>query len=456
MPITRTEKKAAKVSPARAAAFHILLELARSASAHSDDLLRSDRVNALSSQDRNLCTALVMGTLRWQLALDETIAPLLTHKSKLDEPVRTALRLAAFQLLFSDRIPAHSAISDSVELTKRAGHRFASGLVNAVLRKIAATSETINGQITAQSAHPAWLSQRWTKQFGPENAAAIFQYDQQLPPVYLRFANPEAEAALTAEGITLAASPFLHASRLVVAGDAASSNVVRDGLARIQDEGSQLIAELLGPQAASPAAILDCCAAPGGKAAILAERHPSSRVLACDISAVRLKKMDELFKKQPALAKIECRVEDAALINGSEQFDLILCDVPCSGTGTLARNPEIKLRLHPDDLLRQQARQVDILRAALKALAPGGRLIYSTCSLEPEEDEEVIQAVLKNEPATRVIPMQQTIERLAADGILHEAGAALLLSQCVRSEFLRTIPGTVAVDGFFAAMLTKS
>jgi 16S rRNA (cytosine967-C5)-methyltransferase len=456
MPTTRTEKKAAKVSPARAAAFHILLELARSASAHSDDLLRSDRVNALSSQDRNLCTALVMGTLRWQLALDETIAPLLTHKSKLDEPVRTALRLAAFQLLFFDRIPAHAAISDSVELTKRAGHRFASGLVNAVLRKIAASSEAIKGHITAMSAHPDWLVQRWTKQFGPENAAAIFKYDQQLPPVHVRLPNPEAETALTAEGITLAASPFLNASRLVVAGDAANSNAVRNGLARIQDEGSQLIAELLGAQADAPAAILDCCAAPGGKTATLAERHASSRVVACDISAARLKKMEELFRPQPALAKIECRLADAALIDGSEQFDLILCDVPCSGTGTLARNPEIKLRLHPDDLSRQQARQVDILRAALKALAPAGRLLYSTCSLEPEEDEQVILAILKADPSVRVLPIQETIENLAADRILHEAGVALLLSQCIRGQFLRTIPGLVAVDGFFAAMLTKN
>jgi 16S rRNA (cytosine967-C5)-methyltransferase len=455
MPITKPEKKAAKVSPARAAAFHILLEIARAASAHSDDLLRSDRVNALSAQDRNLCTALVMGTLRWQLSLDETIASFLTHKSKLDEPVCTALRLAAFQLLFSDRIPAHAAISDSVELTKRAGHRFASGLVNAVLRKIAATSQTIKGQITAKSAHPYWLVERWTKQFGPENAAAIFQYDQQLPPVYVRLANPEAETALTSEGIKLAASPFLDTSRLVVAGDAASSNAVRNGLARIQDEGSQLIADLLGTQAAAPVSILDCCAAPGGKAAILAEQHPSSRVVACDISAARLKKMEELFRPQPALAKIECRLADAALIDGSEQFDLILCDVPCSGTGTLARNPEIKLRLHAEDLLRQQARQIHILRAALKALAQGGRLLYSTCSLEPEEDEEVIGAVLKADPSIRIVPMQEILEK-AADGILHEAGASLLLSHCVQGNFLRTIPGKAAVDGFFAAMLMKS
>lgn len=445
-------RKITKISPARAAAFHILLEVSRSASAHSDDLLRSSAIDALSAQDRNLCTALTMGVLRWQLMLDEAIAPLLTHKTKLDLPVRVALRMAAFQLLFLDRIPAHAAISDSVELTKRAGHRYASGLVNAVLRKLTANPKTHPEPLCA---HPAWLLQRWADSLPQESLDAICNWDQRQPPATIRLVTSEAESLLIAESIQLEPGHLLTASRHVAAGDAASSAVLHQGLARMQDEGSQLVAELLSAGSTSPSSILDCCAAPGGKTAILAERHPESRVVACDVSSSRVARMQELFAKQPQLSRIECRVADATLLSPAERFGLILCDVPCSGTGTLARNPEIKLRLQPEDLLRQQERQVAILQCAMRALAPGGELVYSTCSLEPEENEQVVQTVLSAKPEYRIIPMRSRIERLHANGILHDDGAALLLSQGLHGNYLRTTPGIIPADGFFAAIFTR-
>lgn len=442
-----------RISPARSAAFHILLATSRSTSAHSDDLLRSAAVDVLTPQDRNLCTALTMGVLRWQLLLDEQIALLLKHKNRLDDEVRVALRLGAFQLLFLDRIPAHAAISDSVELTKRWGHRFASGLVNAVLRKIAAHEREVD--LSARRAHPEWMLQRWAAFLPQESVSVLCEWDQQPPPMSVRLATPDAEAAFIAEGVQLAPGHFLTASRRVLSGDASAAVAIHNGLAHIQDEGSQLVAELLSVNRGEPRSILDCCAAPGGKTAILAERHPGSRVVACDISKARLEKMQAGFSMKPRLAQIECCVADATTLSAIGQFDQILCDVPCSGTGTLARNPEIKLRLQPEDFARQQERQIAILQSALRALAPGGELVYSTCSLEPEENEQVIRAVLAREPDVQIVPMRLRIEELSANVVLHKAGADLLLSKGIQGEFLRTIPGIIPTDGFFAAILTR-
>jgi len=445
------------ISPARFAAFHILLELHQSSSAHSDDLLQSPRVDALAAQDRHLCTTLVMGVLRWQLFLDGRIAPLLTHKTRLDDPVRIALRLGAFQMLLLDRIPAHAAISESVELTKQAGHRFASGLVNAVLRKLAKapTLEQDSIRFDPAWAHPAWLVQRWTDTLGPEVAQAICAYNQAPPLACVRIASDAAHDALLSEGFVLGPGEFLRDARRVLSGDLSSSPSLHSGKARIQDEGSQLIAELLALNAAADAIILDCCAAPGGKTAILAERNPHSKIVAMDISATRVARMRRLFQSSPSLATVECHTADATALPASPRYERILCDVPCSGTGTLARNPEIKARLTPDQLLRHQERQIAILQAALQRLKPGGELLYSTCSLEPEENEQVIEAVLDRQPQLRLIPVRQRLEELASAGILHTAGAEILLSKALHGDFLRITPGSVQTDGFFAAILTK-
>jgi 16S rRNA (cytosine967-C5)-methyltransferase len=453
-----TSRPPSKISPAREAAFKVLLELAQSSQTHSDDMLQTPKIDRLSAQDRNLCTALVMGVLRWQLVLDAEIAKLLTHRSKLDEPVRVAMRLGVFQLSLLDRIPAHAAISDSVELTKRAGHRFASGLVNAVLRKVAVARDTQAVPASPMSthteeAHPDWLVSRWRKLLGSTAAAAICEYDQQAPATTLRVVSANAEAALQADGIMLEPGRFLTAARQVIAGSI-SSNAVQSGEVRLQDEGSQLVAELLGTSRPVNS-ILDCCAAPGGKTAILAERYPSARVVAWDVSANRIARMKQRFEASPSLARIEYQAGDATLVPVTMPYDLILCDVPCSGTGTLARNPEIKVRLKPEDLPRQQERQIAILHAALRHLAPAGRLLYSTCSLEPEENEEVLERVLAENGNVRLIPIEQRIHQLSKAGILHEVGAAHLLGYAVRGDFLRTIPGLSPCDGFFAALLTR-
>jgi 16S rRNA (cytosine967-C5)-methyltransferase len=443
------------IAPARAAAFHILLGL-ETRTGHSDDLLRSAAVSRLSEQDRHLATTLVMGTLRWQSALDSRVAGFLKRPdSQLEVPVRLTLRMGAFQLLHLDRIPAHAAIDESVELAKRHGQAHAAGMVNAVLRRLATAPRAPlpdprnAAELSSMYAHPYWLVERWVAVYGLARATTICQFDQDQAPTSLRLLAAGAEEALLAEGIELAPGTFLTQARRVVQGDITGAKSLREGLVRIQDEGSQLVAELAG----HGNRILDTCAAPGGKTAILAKRNPAARIVASDASGKRLEEMRCLMPVDP---RISYRVADAAKTMWGERFDLILCDVPCSGTGTLARNPEIRHRLDAAELKRQQVRQIAILRAAMAALEPGGRLIYSTCSLEPEENEAVVSACLAAIPGFRIEPLEGELDALTSSGVLTAEGSQRLRESAMVKGCLRTLPGVHPCDGFFAALLTRA
>lgn len=438
------------VSPARRAAFSILKTLEKDG--HSDTLLRGGNVDALSEPDRKLTTALVLGVLRWQISLDQQVRPFLKHpNAKLDSDALIALRLGAFQLLHMDRIPARAAVDESVGLTKQAGHRFASGMVNAVLRKLAASRPEYDASTMADSCqgHPAWMVERWTDFYGAEAARAICRHGQHQANLSVRLNGAEAEAELVSAGVSLQPGAFLSAARQVVAGDVASVTAIREGHVRIQDEGSQLIAELV-PRGRS---ILDCCAAPGGKTLILAERDPEAQISACDGSHQRLAQL----KKRLAILgeRVQCRLADATKLEHDSAFDVALADVPCSGTGTLGRNPEIRHRLRLEDLPRHHARQTAILGAALRAVRPGGYVLYSTCSIEPEENEQVVAAVLAGRTDARLVPLQTRIEELRAEEVLVDPGAMRLLESLSSEGFLRLLPGLQGTDGFFAALIQR-
>ena len=417
---------AAKISPARAAAFHILSKVASSAS-HSDDLLHSLAVNALSAEDRNLTTALVLGVLRWQLHLDTVMRPMLQRPdAELHPAALIALRLGVFQLLHLDRVPPHAALNESVELARANGAAHAAGMVNAILRRVrrervaAGTNRsTLAVAVTpAEQAHPAWMIARWHANFGGPATRRIAEYDQAEPPTHALF---NADAAL----------PEI-------------------------DDGSRLVAELAAASVASPKRILDCCAAPGGKTAVLAVRHPDAEIVAADISDKRLDAMRKRMDRDPATRSVKTILADMTATTTihelREGFDLILCDAPCSGTGTLARNPEIRHRLRPSDLPRQAERQRAILANALRLLAPGGVLVYSTCSLEPDENEAVVAAALHE-----VEGFEQTYARPLAEKIGDVAPDAMqqLMAAGFTDAALRTLPGTQACDGFYAAVLQR-
>jgi 16S rRNA (cytosine967-C5)-methyltransferase len=447
------------ISPARAAAFTILSRI-ESTDAFASELLHSARFAKLSSSDHGLLTELVMGVLRWRSLLDQQIATHLTQRlAKLDLEVLAALRLGSYQLLFLDRIPKHAAVHESVELVKQAHKRSAAGMVNAVLRKIAQTPDR---PPNAANAHPHWLIERWERNYGVEAARKICEYNQTTPETTVRVQDPQLSKGVNGSarsqpfssakeneaGFQFAPGRLLSRAAVIKAAtnsqaDISQSQGYRERSLIIQDEGSQLVALLAG----SGSAILDCCAAPGGKARILAEENPNSMVVALELHPHRAK----LLRKLVQSANVRVIAADARHVPLAMEFDRVLVDAPCSGTGTLARNPEIKWRLQPEDLRRLQDYQLQILSAAMGQVCAGGRLIYSTCSLEPEENSQVIEKALAQHSSYSVIDCRNELQRLKENGELIINDLESLLD----GRYLRTIPGVHHCDGFFAAILER-
>jgi 16S rRNA (cytosine967-C5)-methyltransferase len=460
---SRPQDSRPTVSSARAAAFDILLRVERESS-YASELLHSRTYDGLTAVDHSLATELVMGVLRWRSLLDSQIAGISDQPlSKLDLEILTALRLAVYQIDWLTRIPARAAINESVELVKRARKRSAAPFVNAVLRKLGvsqvensaphairnASSETL----AATSAHPLWLVERWIKAYGIDSAMRVCQYDQSVPVTAVRLRRPEAEDRLRGEGIELAPGAFVASARRVQHGDVTKTAAFREGLCVIQDEASQLVAALVG----HGEHILDCCAAPGGKTAAIADRNPNTKLAAVELHPHRARLLQKLLSAHAPAAEVEASIisvvaADARNLPFAAKFDRVLADVPCSGTGTLSRNPEIKWRLAPADLADLHARQLAILRSAMAQVAAGGRLIYSTCSLEKEENEDVIERAMAEVSSFRLIACQGELDRLQQEGELIWPD----VSSLTRGPYLRTLPGVHPCDGFFAAILERS
>ncbi len=452
------------ISPARAAAFDILLRVERDSS-YASELLHSRAYDRLTTVDHSLTTELVMGVLRWRSLLDSQIAASSAQPlSKLDVEVLTALRLAAYQLRWLSRIPARAAINESVELVKRARKRSAAPFVNAVLRKLANVASDISespqhaisgvsaAALAASSAHPLWLVERWIQAYGLDSAFEICQYNQSVPVTAIRLRYPEAEDQLRAEGIELAPGAFLASARRVQHGDITKTAAFRSGLCVIQDEASQLVAAMVG----HGMRVLDCCAAPGGKTLAIADHNPNATIAAIELHPHRARLLRKLLRApDPAFEARSSNVvvvaADAQNLPFTTKFDRVLADVPCSGTGTLSRNPEIKWRLKAEDLADLQDRQIAILRSATAQVSESGRLTYSTCSLEKEENEEVIERALAQESSVRVVNCRIELERLQQEGEL----ICPDLSSLTRGPYLRTLPGVHPCDGFFSAILEK-
>ena len=359
--------KSSSPAPARRAAFEILRKT--EAGGYASDLLRAA---PLDSRDAGLASQIVFGVLRYRAQLDFLAA----HYSgrdpqRLDAEVLTALRMGIFQLRYLERVPAHAAVADSVQLVKQARKTSAAGLVNAVLRKVNRGPMAWPNREVELSC-PEWLLAKWERQYGVDSAVAIAQ---------AALCEPESYTRITPAGT------------------------------RIQDIGSQSIVPLLRLQPGQR--FLDLCAAPGNKTAQALEA--GVRAVACDRYLQRLQEMKNLGVPLVVL-------DGAASLPFGVTFDRILVDAPCSGTGTLGRNPEIKWRLRPEDFPALQRRQVALLARARSVLVPGGLLVYSTCSLEREENEDVVASVPSE-------PIPSMIHRL---------------------------PGRDPGDGFFAAVIKSN
>jgi 16S rRNA (cytosine967-C5)-methyltransferase len=373
-----------KVAAARAAAFGALIAVERGA--WSAEALSSKSAH-LDSRDAGLASDIVYGVLRRQGEIDAEIQAYSKRPpNKLDAAVRIAIRMAIYQLRFLDRVPPHAAVNDSVELVRRAGKSSAAAFVNAVLRR--ALREPV--RVGETKSTPEWLLDRWTNQYGPDAAGAIARASLTPPGRFVRVTETPPEGAV--------ATDVPGCYRLDEGGP---------GECRFQDIGSQAVVPLLGLQPGQT--FLDLCAAPGNKTAQALETP--LRAIACDLHLSRARGLTKL--------NIPVAVIDATKpLPFNNQFDRILVDAPCTDTGTLSRNPEIKWRLQKSDVADLQRRQIAILKNALTLLKPEGILVYSTCSLEHEENEEVV--------ATSGAIVIRTMQR---------------------------IPGRDEGDGFFAAAL---
>jgi 16S rRNA (cytosine967-C5)-methyltransferase len=417
-----------------------------------DECLEANELS--SSADGRLLTHLVYGVLRFRGHLDWILVKLYRGEwEKMDTSIKNILRAGLFQLKFSDRLPAFAVVDEAVKITKIV-RPAGSGLVNAVLRNylrqgqgIAFPSAKHNRAefIAAFYSHPLWLVRNWIKIFGPGDTQILCAANNEQPPLSLRVntqktSRDELKEKLAAAGFDITATSFspdgliLHNAREPIQ----KTRFFREGYLRLQDEASQLISWLVNPQ--STQSILDICCGTGGKTTHLAAIVKNGgRILAVDYD---WKKIEQLKTETARLGITNIETYHADLTDTlakpiSEKFDQVLVDAPCSGSGTLRRNPEIKWRTAASDLIKIVRTQKTILQNASAAVRRGGRLIYCTCSLLPQENENIVVNFLQLNPHFRLCKRPAAIPAQLVDP----------------TGYFRTYPHLHNMDGFFGAVL---
>jgi 16S rRNA (cytosine967-C5)-methyltransferase len=405
----------------------------------------------MRADDRALCYELVLGTLRWQLWLDRLIEHYAGRSAaSLDAPVCRALRLGLYQLRFLSRIPASAVVNESVKLVHLSRLRSAAAFTNAVLRR--ATREPLYDpaadiadpieRLAVETSHPAWLIERWIKAFGREETEAFARANNDAPPVAFRINARRASVEevldeLIAAGGVAQPSQIAPGAWRVQGATAALQTLAREGKIYLQDEASQLVAHVLDTREGER--VLDVCAAPGSKTTHIAARTPNlSLLVAGDIHEHRARTLAKTAARQE-VERLRVVIHDAenALPYSESSFDRVLVDAPCTGTGTLRRNPEIRWRISSPDIMDLSVRQRRILASAARMVRPLGHLVYSTCSVEPEENEEVVARFLSENDTFNQVAVN------APQKLLSENGAG------------RTWPQRNGADGFFIASFER-
>jgi 16S rRNA (cytosine967-C5)-methyltransferase len=445
------------IAPARLAAYDVL----RAVSTRRADLpaaLARGRTELRDERDRALMVEIATGTLRWRAAFDHLIATYARRPfDRLDAEIVEILRLTLFQILHLDRVPASAAVNDAVSLARKIGKTSAAPLVNAILRRVSrerdrlplpgAASSERDAQLeylATTLSHPRWLVARWHERYGFAAAESWCRFDNEAAPLTLRanrlrITRNDLQDLLLREGIRCRPTRFAPDGLIVEAGNPLLTKVADEGLFLVQDEASQLVAVAAGARPGEH--VLDTCAAPGGKTtAMAADMRNQGLIVAADLRPKRVRLLAETIAQSGAGCVRVVRSNAVGPLPFRDRFDRVLIDAPCSGLGTLRRDPDIKWRRSDQEFAALADLQCRLVESAALVLRPGGRLIYSTCSSEPEENEQVIERFLAGAPD------------FARSPIRLPCGPELVTEQ----GFLRTLPFRDGLEGFFAAQLVKA
>jgi len=435
----------------RDAALSILLAVDKN-QAYSNLLLHQTiERHKIEAKDRGLLTEITYGTLQYKMTLDYYLEPFI--RGKVDHWVRWLLRLSLYQMHYLTRIPAHAAVNEAVEIAKRRGHQGIASMVNGILRSILRQGvrsldeiENRVERLSISTSHPEWLVERWVESYGFEKTQEMLEENNTPPVQTVRMNMTKATveqvlASLDAEGITAKQSDLIQECIHLTNGQAARTQAFKDGWITIQDESSMLPANVLNPQPGWR--VLDMCAAPGGKTTHLAEKMKNEgSILATDLHPHKLDLIDE------NTARLGLDIVQTAPIDGrkaaeflpAESFDAVLVDAPCSGLGVMRRKPDIKYTKREEDLASLQTIQLALLDAASKVLKPGGRLVYSTCTVDKVENEGTVEAFLKQHPEMQLEPLTSLPTKLA---------------EKQTNGMLQVFPQDFGSDGFFVAAFQK-
>lgn len=408
----------------------------------------ADNVNTIASkislgtQDRALAIEIALGVCRQRSLLEHQLKPHLQW-SKTEKEIRFLLLVAVYQTYFLQGVPSYSIVDTSVEIVKKKikGGIRKSGFVNAVLRKVVdsklSTPKTNSSKTAAlRYSHPSWLAHKWVDEFGLQKACLRMKADNMNPVQWLRVRTDKVSLEAVSKELQLedAETRFDTYIQANKPAKALNSELFKNGWMSFQDPSSHLVCLLLdAPQGSQ---VLDLCAAPGGKTAWFLERGIS--VLSCDLKEHRLEQMKDVSSRLGL--PVQTHVMDALEPDlAPESFDYILLDAPCSNLGVLQRRPEARWGIEMSDIRKTAELQKKLLRSAVKLLAPGGVIVYATCSPEPEETMEVVEEFLEENAEFELQPARSRVGRRYASG-----------------SYLRIIPAPGSLDGFFGARLVKA
>ena len=409
--------------------------------------------NELTVQDKNFMTELVYGTLQHEQLLNFYVTPFFNGKVK--AWVRILIQMTLYQMLFLDSVPEHAAISEAVKIAKKRGGQFNGKLVNAILREMTRTPlpslDTIKDEaerLAVETSHPLWLIKLWSKQFGWEKTIQMARANNERVNVTIRVngvrgTREELKQKLESEGITCEYGNLSQDALLILKGNVIKTKAFEQGWFYVQDESSMLVARALKPKHHSK--VLDTCSAPGGKTTHVAElMRQTGTVYAHDVYEHKIKLIEDNVKRL-GLTNVVATLQDATTLNeryGSDSFDAVLVDAPCSGLGILRRHPEVKITKQPSDLDEIMMIQKKILNTVAPLVKVGGTLVYSTCTVNRKENDKMVEQFLAQHPEYELDPT--LVNRLPE--VLHEQ---------TKNGMVQLFPGDYQTDGFFIACLKR-